>query len=1140
MTDSPEFIDNRDGNTLAVALALLLGGSSNGFGEGAGKRPTDLAIAAAFFSPKGLSDLSPHLEGLGRVRLLFGVEAPRDVDVRRPNLGELPEHFETRLIREGLRQSEAAARTARDRFPFTREGIAALRWLVARLRAENIEVRRYERAFLHAKAYIFAPPNGLFGGQAGVIAGSSNLTGGGLAGNLELNLGRYDDPVVQQAREWFDDLWAEAEPVDLAGLYEEIFAPHTPWEIFLRILYQLYGSEVAELAREDQGLPLTSFQTHGVARVLRLIRECGGAIVADEVGLGKTFIAAEAIRLYHNRRQRALFICPAQLRDTTWKKFLARYRLELSVECLSFEELANDLQLRDPRRAGSAATHLERPLHEYQLVVVDEAHNYRNPDAPTRATVLRRLLFGQRRDLLLLTATPVNNSLWDLFHLIRFFVRQDAFLAERGVLSIYERFQQAMRTDPSDLSPDLLYPIIDSTCVKRTRQFVKKHYTGDTIVAPDGRRMPIIFPRPQPITVRYALDDPLPALFDEIETALDPDGHGGALTFSRYGTHAFRQGVHDGEEDAQLAATVGLIRSALLKRFESSPYAFQQTLAMLIAGHETFLEALGKGRVVTTRFLREFGADDDATLDELLASSPDTESADLFDVPRLRLAVGNDLTILRRLAARADRITAEHDPKLKALMRELEKIAAQAAEEGLDPIDEAQRRKVILFSFFADTVKYVRDFLINEIKRNPRLAGYRASDGAVRLAAVTGGDDLEEFSRQNAIYGFAPITTEAPSRRDADLYDILVSTDVLAEGVNLQQCRHIINVDVPWNPMRLVQRHGRIDRIGSKHPRVFLRTIFPAERLDQLLNLEQRILNKIAMAAASIGVERPVAGAAHGEQVFTETRGEIERLLQEDPTLYERGGTAGAAQTGEEYRQTLRKALAEDRDRIVNLPWKAGSGMAKANESGVLFCAAVGPRTYLRYVRTDANWQPLEAPANPETGETGGMMIESELGTCLRLAECEPDTPRVVPKSLEEDVIFDLWEVAQQDIWRAWMLETDPANLQPKVRPLNRRVADFIRANQPPHMDATRVNAALDVVESPWPRREEGMLREWFEGSTRTGMPKAAHLIDQILETGLEPFRGPEPLPPIRFDEIELVCWLALSPISPSEEAEAR
>jgi hypothetical protein len=766
MSGVPEFIDNRDGNTLAGALARVLGRPANEIAEGPFVRPTKLAVAAAFFSPKGLSDLSIHLDGLDQMRFLFGVEAPRDMELRRPDLGEMPERFEARLVREGLRQSEAAARAARDRFPFTRDGIAALRGLISHLRAETVEVRRYERAFLHAKAYIFRSPDGLFDGQAGVIAGSSNVTSGGLAQNLELNLGRYDEPVVKQAQDWFDDLWKEAEPVDLAALYQQIFEPYTPWEIFLRILFQLYGGEVEELEKEDGGLPLTSFQTHGVAQALRLIRDCGGALVADEVGLGKTFIAAEIIRIYHHRRQRALLICPAQLRDTTWKKFRARHRLEMSVECLSFEELANDVQLPDPRRPGPGAEHLERPLQEYQLVVVDEAHNYRNPDAPTRAAVLRRLLFGQRRDLLLLTATPVNNSLWDLFHLLRFFIRQDAFLADRGVLSMYDRFQQAMRADPSDLSPDLLYPIIDATCVKRTRQFVKKHYTGDTIIGADGIRQPIIFPKPQPITVRYQLDEPLPALFDEIESALDPD-RPGSLTFSRYGVEVFRKGAHAAEEDAQLAATVGLIRSGLLKRFESSTYAFRQTLETLIRDHEIFLEALAKGRVITTRFLREIGADEEASLDELLAASANTEPADLFDAEPLETAVAADLYTLCTLAKSVGRISPERDPKLKALAAELEKIAIQAAKEAVDLLDEAQKRKVILFSFFADTVKYVRDFLLAEVDRNRRLASYRG-----RIAAVTGGDDLEEFSRQTALYGFAPISTEAAPGRDADLYDI--------------------------------------------------------------------------------------------------------------------------------------------------------------------------------------------------------------------------------------------------------------------------------------------------------------------------------------------------------------------------------
>lgn len=1114
--DAPEFIDNRNGNTLAEALARLLGGSvGDSFAEG-GPRPADLAIATAFFSPQGLADLAPHLEGIARVRLLFGVEAPRDAELRRPNPGEPPEHFEARLMREGLKEADAAARNARDRFPFTREGIAALRRLIACLRGQNVEVRRYERAFLHAKAYIFAPSADSIGGRAGVIAGSSNLTGGGLRRNLELNLGRYDDPVVTQARAWFDALWEEAEPVDLARVFDEIFSPYTPWEVFLRILYQLYGTELATLEKEDYNLPLTSFQVHGVARTLRLLRERGGAIVADEVGLGKTFIAGEVIRVYRANRQRVLLICPAQLRDTTWKKFLNRFEFDRGVECLSYGQLANDIQLRDPQRPHAAQTHLQSPLDDYHLVVVDEAHNFRNPDTPTRAAVLRRLLFGQARHVLLLTATPVNNSLWDLFHLIRFFARQDAFLADRGVISVYERFRQAMREDPANLSPDVLYPIIDAVCVKRTRQFVKKHYSGDTIKGPDGRALPIVFPEPKAISVRYKLTDPLPELFDAIEEALDPEGGPSALTFSRYAVESFSKGEKDAENEAQVAATIGLLRSALLKRFESSALAFCRTLDTLIKNHQLFLSALDRGYVLKSRLLREIAADDEALLEELLMESSDKLPAYDFRSNDLRAAVKADLAKLCALRDKMGKLSPDRDPKLKALVHELEQIVAQAREEATDTIDEIQRRKVLLFSFFADTVEYVREFLRAEVKRNPALRCYRN-----RIVAVTGDDDLEdEVSRQDAIYGFAPVSTEAPRERDGDLYDILITTDVLAEGVNLQQCRNIINLDVPWNPMRLVQRHGRIDRIGSPHPRVFLRTIFPADRLDQLLKLEQRILAKIAMAAASIGVAAPVAGAAHGYQVFTETREEIERLLKEDPTLYERGGTASAAQTGEEYRQTLRKALADNRERIVQIPWKAGSGMAKGSYRGVLFCAAVGDRTFLRFVPADETWRPL-----------GGQdAIVGELGSCLRLGECEPETPRVVPSILEEDRIFDLWNAARKHIWRSWMIETDPANLQPKLRLLNRKVAEFIRNNVAKETDAGRIARALDIVESPWPRREEMLLREWFFDETRTGTDKALYLIDRILETGLEPFHQPPILPTIRMDEIELVCWLAISP----------
>lgn len=1110
--NNPEFIDNLDGNTLAAAIERVLRSGilerDSSLGE-APLPPGRLDIASAFFSPAGFGEVAAALNGIEKVRLMIGAEPLSEAMPPRRPLEETPVQFERRLLRERLAELESGLRRERDRFPFTRSGRSSLRSLIAILKSGKMETRRYERAFMHAKAYIFAPRIEAYGGGAGVIAGSSNLTKSGVTTNLELNLGRFDDPIVGQAKAWYERLWDEAVPFDLTELFEEVFAEWSPFDIFLRTLFQLYGSEIAEDERSDKGLPLTNFQKHGAARALRLIRENGGAIVADEVGLGKTFIAGEILKLYVGNRHRCLLICPAQLRDTTWKKFRSTHFLG-DVECLSYEELAIDRQL-GMANPDQFKDKLARGLNEYQLVVVDEAHNYRNPDTPTRAGVLRRLLWGQRRDVLLLTATPVNNSLWDLYTLIQYYMRQDAFLADRGILSIKGRFDDAAKADPSALSPDVLYPIIDATTVKRTRQFVKKHYSGDLIKLPDGTEATIAFPEPKAITVRYHLSEPLAALFDLIDDALDPGGGDRAITFARYVPDAYALDGGDPNGDAPAATTIGLLRSGLLKRFESSAFAFSTTLEKMIREHRTFLAALDKGHVIRTELIREISAVDDDDLDELLSQSGQSIPAGQFNIVALRNAVEEDLQKIEQLSAAAVRVASTEDTKLVALAEALSQIAKEAADEAVSDDDARQKRKVLIFSFFADTVAYLREALGEAAKRDPALAPYLG-----RIIAVAGSTDVDketDVGRQGAVFGFAPVSTEATGYDDR--FDLLVTTDILAEGVNLQQCRHIINYDVPWNPMRLVQRHGRVDRIGSPHKRVFLRTIFPAERLDQLLSLEQRIMEKIAMAAASVGVISPVDGGAAGGQVFTETRAEIEKLLEEDPSLFERG-SAGAGQTGEEYRQTLRKALQEGSGRIEHMPYGSGSGMAKGERTGLFFCASVGDRTYLRFVPTSDDWKPSELP------------MVREIGTCLRIIECEPTTPRSFSDDLEAAAL-DLWQLARNDIYDAWMRETDPVNLQPRVRPLNLRVAEFIRAHRPQEDDGGRINKALDILEAPWPRREEIMLRDWFNGADHSGSHKAALMVDRILDSGLQPFQQPKLLPPIEPSDIELVCWLGVA-----------
>ena len=190
--------------------------------------------------------------------------------------------------------------------------------------------------------------------------------------------------------------------------------------------------------------------------------------------------------------------------------------------------------------------------------------------------------------------------------------------------------------------------------------------------------------------------------------------------------------------------------------------------------------------------------------------------------------------------------------------------------------------------------------------------------------------------------------------------------------------------------------------------------------------------------------------------------------------------------------------------------------MVRGARRGVFFCASVGERTYLRFVPADETWRVSDDEHTVR-----------ETGTCLRLIECEPDTPQWYPEALRDNV-YGFWEAAQEDIWADWMIETDPANLQPKVRPLNLRVAEFIRANEPADMAQDRLEKALDILESPWPRREEVMLRSWFEAKDGDGAAATRDLIEKVLGTGLEAAAPPAPLPPITREDVELVCWMGV------------
>jgi superfamily II DNA or RNA helicase len=1093
----PELLTNRDGEEVADGIRRYLASLREAL-----KDPYELAIATAYFNLGGYSLLADELDHPSRVQILLGAEPPdRERRIRR--LEDSGERTEDQRVRRALEGHRYDLALDADLLGFTLDAAHGAHRLVAWLRSDRVEVRRLPDQFLHGKAWIVTT------NDDGVVAGSANFTYAGLTKNLELELGRYQPEVVKRVRTWFEELWAQAEDFDLAALYEARFEPHAPWLIYMRMLLERYGSELQEeaTAAGTARIHLTQFQEDGVWRAKRILEQRNGVLIADEVGLGKTFLAGELIRqAVQERRQRVLVIASATLRDGPWRKFLLDF--QLGVERISYNEL----------REGKHRYALE----EYALVVVDEGHNLRNPATET-AAALRALLAGTPpKQLVLMTATPVNNSLWDLYYLLSYFVKSDSAFATAGIRSLRAHFAYAMALDPDDLSPAHLFDVLDDVAVRRTRPFVKRYYPNDHVVI-DGESVPITFPKARPLTVHYQLDDALPGFFHRFAVALgakteqtDAERIGReaeqlpVLTLARYVPSRYRR---EGGAEAYEVQVAGLLRSGLLKRFESSSYAFAKTCRKMAASIDDFLELLTLGQVATGQALAEWTSTDSDDLEALedfvSRRMADLEPAALYDVEALKTDAEHDREVLLRFAEEAEMVGARDDPKLAGLAAKLAEIAAQAQQEGITTEEVRDMRKVLVFSYFTDTVDWIMDFLEAEVDRNPALAPYRG-----RLTAAAGNRDR----REEALFGFAPRTTDAPPANDKDLFDIIVATDVLSEGVNLQQARHIINYDLPWNPMRLVQRHGRIDRIGSRFDEVFLRSFFPDDKLEELLQLEERLHRKIKQAARTIGVGPILPGSEVADQSFTEAREEIEHVRQEDASFFEQGGEAKGVMSGEEYRQSLRSALEnpEMAERLNALAWGSGSGMERAGaEPGFVFCARVGdrPQPQFRYVANPKKEQPV---------------VITDTLACLTHARPDhgPDTQRLLPVETFE-LAFAAWERAQGDIVSKWNAASDPRALAPEVPKAMRDAATLIRSTPPPGWTQEQADALVEKLEEAYPERIQRQIRDAMRSREDANL-QAAAIATKVDELGLEPSPAPVPLPPITADDVHLVCWLAI------------
>ena len=1030
------------------------------------------SIATGFINLDGLDALAATAQAASvPTRLMIGASPSPNELVGKPDKRIIDRFDESVKNLRGERNFEAFPKARRDKL----ERVANF------IKSDDVEVRRYVARFLHGKAYIFSEHDGPSPTGAALVS-SANLTGAGLTSNLELGMVQYQPNVVGMTLEWYRDLWEDAEDFkdDLLDLLEPDIPEADPHTVFLRALYEYFGDDFEDERSADDN-SLTNFQRDGYLRARRILDNYDGVLYADGVGMGKTEIGVTFVQEFMREQgQQVLVIAPAQLRDNLWTERLASANLRTDI--VSFQQLANDGQLS---RNGTQRN-LQVNKDVYRLVVIDEAHAYRNVDN-TWYGALDRLMSGTKKKLLLLTATPVNNSLWDLHNLFLLFARHDNAFADAPlrIPSLNSFFADAGASDAARISEPRMFPLIDALTVRRDRRFVMDRYPNEQFA--DGTR--VKFPEPILREQRYDLDAAYPGLVTRI--AKDIDG----LTMARYRTDAYLIG---GEENAAQNHIAGFMQSMLLKRFESSWFAALLTVRRMITAHEKIFAAIKQEKIVPMgNALDEVQIDADKSIilqDELFEGAdssgkfiPVEKFIDSF-VKHLE----KDLALLTDIEFRLSDLEGKPDPKLETLKEVMQGTPSQ---------------KVAIFSSFGDTVHYLRD----RIQADPAILGGR------EFEAVVGGD-TDPDQRARVVERFCP-AAESEDRQSSKAVgpeiDVLISTDVLSEGQNLQQAQAVLSYDMPWNPQRVVQRNGRVIRLKSPHDEAYLYTLLPKQgELEKLLRLEANIEAKIIAANASIGMESPVLQGSDAEsRIFADLQSFTNRLAAGDATLLDE--TSGAASAGEMFRAELARAQREgDLQRIKDLPWGIGAAFVSQNpsltEPAVFF--ACRTRSDERY------WKMVTL--------SGELMDVQDLEMMWHINPNGQDGCDI-PSDIDFNQLFD---IAAESIVKDHNKLTDRKESEGRVPASQRWALEILRSPDGRGGDRyARADAALSVGRNRRVLRDLSKLRSEHQ-EDGTVAETAEKILKTVDEFGLSPVKQAKTPKSITADDVAVVCYQVVLP----------
>ena len=919
---------------------------------------TGFDIATGYFEIGALLALDGQWQKLDHIRILMGDEVSKRTK---------------KALLAGLREVEQKLDVSIELEKEKNDFLAGVPEIVEALRKKLIECRVYTKEKFHAKAYITHAKQAVVGSSA--LVGSSNFTVPGLTNNVELNVQLRREVEVLQ--EWYERHWELAEDVttDILRTIKRHTALYSPFDVYARALHEFFRRHemtdyewlTAGAASGSKMYPILDYyQQEGFHELISISDQYHGAFMCDGVGLGKTFIGLMLIEyLIKKHRKRVALFVPKAAREAVWEDKLRKYLPELFGE---YSNLAI-YNHTDLLRGGTYPERLRRLRELADVIIVDEAHHFRNPglkgDDPNTPLSHYWGLFNicEGKEVYLLTATPINNRLLDLQHMIELFSQRKADYFKAAPLGIHslpghfrkmeKELEKKLLTKPLEdgdietnqveasevLSDDALFRAL---VVQRSRAYVKRsqeqHASGAQAIFPT---------RESPKVVDFNLKKTYGRLLTMIEQAFSKEKP--LFSLAIYYPLAYYKGPDpkiDPLKYGRQTEVVSLIRIQFLKRFESSARAFELSCAALMTKllawltkncqtpHEKHMLQRWKDKYADLigycrdRQLELFGGEPgDEDEDEDIVTPEMLEAVEQLsrDEYRVEDIIGDTIEDLHSIAdflRELQKFKPEHDDKLKALIKLLKSDTV------------LKQHKVIIFTEYMATARYLKQQLAK--------AG---------LAEIDEVDSAVGRKRLEIINQFAPYYNGLRSQELAEKglteTRVLISTDVLSEGLNLQDATRLINYDLHWNPVRLMQRIGRVDRrmdpsveelIAADHPdraairgEVVFWNFLPPDELDDLLKLYNRVSHKVLRISRTFGIE--------GKKLL---KPEDDYEALRDFTHAYEGTTSPLEEMNLEYQK-----LIQDNpglvDRLEALPGRVFSGKQhpKADSQAVFFCYAL-------------------------------------------------------------------------------------------------------------------------------------------------------------------------------------------------------